>query len=244
MKKILVKMLVLTTAIMLAVAPTAMAEEPTHLFGTVNPAEKAKTTVTVEAARAERIWIDPATPDTMPITVDPIGPATPDTMPITVDPIGPATPDTQPIIVYPQTPDTQPAGVGMIVIGEGMTTSRAYVYDSMSGGRRIGSVPKSKEFNVLQIAGNRLLVGDETGVHGYVDIAKCNADLSAPYHFAFETTRAVNVFGTPKASSSSFIFALTKGSEVTLTGFRGTWALIRVGDEVGYTAYKYIEVKR
>ncbi len=45
-----------------------------------------------------------------------------------------------------------------------------------------------------------------------------------------------------KASKGLLLFTLPDGSDVALTGFRGKWAMIRFGEEAGYTLYKNITV--
>ncbi len=166
--------------------------------------------------------INPQVPDTQPVVVYPVPP---DTMPITVDPL---LPDTQPIYVNPVTP----------VIGDGMTIGSAYLYDSMTKGSRIAKLKKGETFIVYQIAGKRLAVELDDGTYGYVDMSKCNVDLRAEYHLPFVTIRDAKVFGQPKEKRSSLLFTLPEESGVTLTGFRGDWAMIHYGEEVGYTPYK------
>ncbi len=235
-------------------APAAEAEIPYHLFATVHPAEKrareeaqAKAAEeSVDQARTARTWTtyypDPQVPDTQPISIYPEDPQTPDTQPILINPIPP---DTQPIVVEPLPPDTQPIYINPVtrLIGEGMTTASANVYDKMVKGSRVGSMKKGETFYVHQIAGNRLLIEQDDGTYGYVDMSKCNADLYEAYHLSFETTRSADVYGSPKASRSGLLFTLPDGSDVTLTGFRGSWAMIHFGEEAGYTLYKNITVK-
>ncbi len=238
--------LMLVIAIIAAVftvfAPVAKADIPYHLFATVHPAEKrAREEAGAQAAeessaraRDARTWVtyypDAQVPDTQPISIYPEDPQSPDTQPIMVNPIPP---DTQPIYVNPVTS----------FIGEGMTTANANVYDKMTKGSRVGSMKKGETFYVHQIAGNRFLIEQDDGTYGYVDMEKCNVDLYEAYHLAFETTRSSGVYGSPKASKSLLLFTLPEDSAVTLTGFRGKWAMIRYGEEAGYTLYKNITVE-
>ncbi len=243
-------------AALLVFAPAATAEIPYYLFATVNPAEarareeaKARAAEeSAEEARTARTWAtyypdypDTQVPDTQPISIYPDTQA-PDTQPIV---IGPIPPDTQPITVEPIPPNTQPIYVNPVtrLIGEGMTIASANVYDKMAKGSRVGSMKKGETFYVHQIAGNRFLIEQDDGTYGYVDMAKCNVDLYEAYHLAFETTRSADVYGSPKESKGLLLFTLPDDSDVTLTGFRGKWAMIRFGEEAGYTLYKNITVK-
>ncbi len=255
----LLLIITLIAAVFAVFAPEAKAEIPYHLFATVNPPEaraRAEAAAareeeqaqaaqeSAEGARAARTWVtyypDPQTPDTQPITIFPDA-QTPDTQPIVIAPVPP---DTQPIMVNPIPPSTQPIFVNPVtrLIGEGMTTSSASVYDRMSKGSRVGSMKKGETFYVHQIAGNRFLIEQDDGTYGYVDMQKCNVDLYEAYHLAFITTRSADVYGSPKASKGLLLFTLPDGSDVALTGFRGKWAMIRFGEEAGYTLYKNITV--
>ncbi len=108
----------------------------------------------------------------------------------------------------------------------------------MVKGDRIESLKKGETFIVHQIAGKRLLIEQDDGTYGYVDMSKCNVDLRKEYHLPFITVREAKVFGQPKENRGSLLFTLPEESGVTLTGFRGEWARILYGEEVGYTPYK------
>ncbi len=224
-------------AALAAFTPAALAEIP--VFGTFNNYEERARAMEKEhaEARGARSWATyypTQAPDTQPAFVDPQGP---DTQPIFVNPVPP---DTQPITVGPLAPDTQPIFVNPVtpVIGDGMTIASAYVYDRMVKGDRIESLKKGETFIVHQIAGKRLLIEQDDGTYGYVDMSKCNVDLRKEYHLPFITVREAKVFGQPKENRGSLLFTLPEESGVTLTGFRGEWARILYGEEVGYTPYK------
>ena len=222
-------------------ASPAKAGVPYRLFVAINPGE-AQTLAEAqeESARDARIRVtyepDAQAPDTQPISVYPETPEAP---------AYPVPPDTMPIIVPPLPPDTQPIHVNPVtlIIGEGMTTARAYVYDKMKKGERIERMKKGETFYIRQIAGKRFLIEQDDGTYGYVDMDKCNVDLYESYHLAFETTRDAGVYGSPRASKDLLLFTLPDGSDVTLTGFRGKWARVLFGEEAGYTLYKNIIVK-